>query len=88
MDMFIKFNKIQRYFSENGRLPSDLNEVGERPDGVRYVPLTGGAFKLSGKGGEITVDYTSTQPVAYLLADAIQIVSRGVPSTPGGAPPT
>ena len=87
MDMFIKFNKIQRYFSENGRLPSDLNEVGESPDGVYCLPMTGGAFKLSGKGGDITVDYTSTQPVAYLLADAKQIVSGGVLSPPREAPP-
>ena len=86
MEMFIQAINIQQYVSENGRLPSDLHEVGDSPAAVHYVPLGGNTFKLSGKVGDITVDFTSTQPAEDLIADARQIVSGGVSSSSGGAP--
>ncbi len=85
MEMYIQFNNIQRYLSEHGRLPNDLQEVGDSPDGVEYVPLAGSVFRLSGQTGDITVDFMSTEPLANLIADATAIVSGNVPSTPGGA---
>ena len=42
-------------------------------------------FKLSGRTGDVAVDYTSTEPVEDLLADAMGLVSGIVSSTPGGA---
>ncbi len=84
MEMFIQFNNIIRYRSEHGNLPSGLDDVGERSDGVQYSRLGGDVFQLSGKTGDITVDYTSTEPQAELLGEARAIVS-GVRSTPPGA---
>ena len=37
MEMFMQFINIQRYVEENGRLPSDLEEVGDGPDEVLYT---------------------------------------------------
>ena len=84
MNMLVQFNQIQQFLSEYGRLPETLDEVGGRPDGVEYTRLSDGVFQLSGKSGDVTVDYTSTEPLAELAADAMAIVS-GVSSTPPGA---
>ena len=84
MEMFIQLTNIQRYMLETGSLPNRLDEIGERADGVQYTRLADGVFQLSGQTGDITVDYTSTEPEEALLGDAVGIVS-GVPSTPGGA---
>ena len=77
MEMFMQFINIQRYVAENGRLPSDLAEVGEGPDEVLYTLEAGNTFRLTGTVGEITVDFSSTEPVEALLGDAIAIVSGG-----------
>ena len=79
--MFIQFNDIQRFAAENGRIPNDRRELGEDADGVEYVPLAGNAFRLIGKAGDITVDFTSSEPVEDLLADAKRIVSAEVSVT-------
>ena len=84
MEMFIQLTKIQRYMLENGSLPTGLDDVGKRSDGVQYRRLGDDVFQLSGRTGDVTVDYTSTEPVADLLAEARAIVT-GVSSTPGGA---
>ena len=84
MEMFIQFNNILRYRSEHGNLPDGLDDLGDRPDGVQYTRLADGVFQLSGRTGDVIVDYTSTEPVADLLADATAIVS-GIASIPPGA---
>jgi hypothetical protein len=84
MEMFIQLTNIQRYISETGALPNGLDDLGNGPDGVQYRRLADGVFQLSGKTGDIQVDYTSTEPEEALLGDARAIVS-GVSSTPGGA---
>jgi len=84
MNMLVQLNQIQQFLSEYGRLPETLDEVGERPDGVQYTRLSDDVFQLSGKSGDVSVDYTSTEPLAELAADAMAIVS-GVSSTPPGA---
>ena len=84
MEMFIQLTKIQRYMLENGRLPTGLDDVGERSNGVQYRRLGDDVFQLSGSTGDITVDYTSTEPQEELLGEARAIVS-GVRSTPPGA---
>ena len=86
MEMLVQVNNIQRYLAENGRLPSDLGEVGDSPVEVRYEPLGGDVFRLSGQTGDVTVDFTSTEPLEDLIADAMAIVSGNVPSTPNGVP--
>jgi hypothetical protein len=83
MEMWIQFNAIQRYVTDNGRLPGNLEELGVRPDGVQYRRLPDGVFQLSGKSGDVSVDYTSTEPVDELVADAMAIVTGT--STPPGA---
>ena len=77
MEMFMQFINIQQYVAENGRLPSDLAEVGEGPDEVLYTLEARNTFRLTGTVGEITVDFSSTEPVEALLGDAIAIVSGG-----------
>ena len=85
MEMYIQFNKIQGYLSEHGRLPKNLDEVGDASDLVRYEPLTASVFRLSGQTGAVTVQYTSTDPVEVLLADAQAIVGgAGLPTSRGG----
>ena len=86
MEMFMQFINIQRYVAENRRLPSDLAEVSEGPDEVLYTLEAGNTFRLTGTVGEITVDFSSTEPVEVLLGDAIAIVSGGGESPSRGAP--
>ena len=86
MEMFMQFINIQRYVEENGRLPSDLAEVGDGPDEVLYTPGGGNTFRLTGRVGEITVDFDSAEPVEALLRDAIAIVSGRASPPSGGVP--
>jgi len=86
IEMFMQFNNIQRYLAENGRLPSDLREVGDGSDEVLYTPQAGNTFRLTGQVGDIRVDFTSNEPVEDLLGNAIAIVSGRVSSPSQGAP--
>ena len=86
MEMFMQFINIQRYMEENGRLPTNLEEVGDGPDEVLYTREAGNTFRLSGRVGEITVDFNSAEPVEELLRDAIAIVSGRASSPSGGVP--
>ena len=87
MVMYLLVDNIQQYKSEHGRLPDDLQDVGDSPDAVRYVALTRDVFRLRGQTGDVTVEFTSTEPLDHLLDDAtMAIVSGLAPSIPGGAP--
>ena len=86
IEMFMQFNNIQRFVSENGRLPNDLREVGDGSDEVFYTPQAGNTFRLTGQVGDIRVDFTSNEPVEDLLGNAIAIVSGRVSSPSQGAP--
>ena len=86
IEMFMQFNNIQRFVSENGRLPADLGEVGDGAVEVLYIPQAGNTFRLTGQVGDITVEFTSTEPVEDLLGNAIAVVSRRVSSPSQGAP--
>lgn len=88
MEMFMQVINIQRYLTENGRLPDNLEEVGDSPDQVRYTLQAGNTFTLAGQVGDITVDFTSTESVEALLGNAVAIVSGRMSSPPGGAPST
>lgn len=83
MEMFITNVKIRRFVTENGRLPNDLADLGDVPDAVQYLPLALNVYRLSGQTGDITVEYTSTEPVEDLLGDAQAIVSGMMPSNLG-----
>ncbi len=82
MEMFVQFTNVHRYLSEFGRLPTDLQEVGDSPEGVEYERLSGDIFQLSGETGNLRIEYRSTEPVESLLADAMAVVSRVAESTP------
>ena len=86
MEMFMQFTNIQRYVAENGRLPNGLEEVGDGPEEVLYTLQAGNTFRLTGQVGDITVEFTSTQPVEELLGNSIAIVSGRASSPSGGAP--
>ncbi len=83
MEMFVQFNNIQRYRSEHGSLPGDLQEVGDGPAEVGYLRLSSDTFRLRGETGDIMVEYVSTEPVEALLANAMAVVSGSAPSAPG-----
>ena len=84
MEMFIQRARIVGYRLEHGRLPDDLDEVGEASDVVEYTRLADDVFRLSGTAGDFTLNYTSSQPEEDLLGNADAIVA-GISSTPGGA---
>jgi len=84
--MFILASDIEQYQAEHGRLPKDLQEVVDSPDGVGYAVLTRSVFGLRGQTADITVEFTSTEPVEHLLSDAKAILSGSAPAAPGGAP--
>jgi len=75
IEMYVQSTRIQRYLEENGRLPSDLDEIGEDANGLQYVAISSTNFVLTGESGGVAVSYRSTTPAADLLADAKQVVS-------------
>ena len=84
MQMTIHRARIVGYQSQYGRLPDNLDDVGETSDVVEYTRVADDVFRLIGTSGEISVDWNSTQPFEELVGDADAIVS-GISSTPGGA---
>jgi hypothetical protein len=84
--MFMQVLNIQRYVTEHGRLPNDLEGVGDGPDEVQYTLGAGNTFTLTGKVGGITVDFRSDERVADLLGNSIAIVSGRAPAPSRGAP--
>jgi len=82
MNMLIQVNQIQQFRSDYGRLPENLDELGDRPDGVQYTRLSDGTFQLRGKSGDVTVDWESTESVDELVDVESLAIVRGVPSTP------
>ncbi len=86
MEMFIQYGKIQAYVAEHGRLPDDLGDLDEANDGVVYTPLALNVFRLSGRTGDIEVDFTSTDPPEELLGNAQAIVSGLASPAPEGGP--
>lgn len=86
MGMYMLRNDIQSYVSEHGRLPTDLRDVGDGPESIGYMRLSGNVFQLSGRAGDITVEYTSTEPVEDLLANSIAVISGTAPSASEGEP--
>jgi hypothetical protein len=44
MEMFIQLNNIIRYRSEHGSLPSGLDDLDDRPEGVQYTQLADDFF--------------------------------------------
>ena len=85
MEMFLQFVNVQRYVSENGLLPNDLEEAGDGSDEVLYTREAGNSFRLTGRVGNVTVVFTSTEPVENLLGDAVAIVSGRMAPAPEGA---
>ena len=83
MEMVIQAGKVLQFLEENGRLPDDLQEVGDSSDAVGYIALAGNVFQLTGETGEITITFTSTEPLEELLADALTIVSGNGSATTG-----
>ena len=85
MEMSVQLGHILRYQSENGSLPDGLDDLGDSHDAVQYTRLTDDVFRLSGRVGNVTVDYTSTEPLEQFLADARAVVSGRISPTRGGA---
>ena len=75
IEMYLQVARIQSYVTEHERLPATLEDAGEVTEGVTYVPMAGSVFRLRGEAGGVTVDYTSTEPVEDLLANAKEMVS-------------
>ena len=84
MEMIVQRARIIGYRMEHGRLPTSLEEAGERSTSVEYTRLGDDVFQLSGTNGDFTLRYNSTQPEEELLGDSKAIVS-GISSTPVGA---
>ena len=84
MQMTIHRARIVVFQSQYGRLPNNLDEVGEAGVVVEYTRLPDDVFRLTGTTGEISVNWNSTQPFEELVGDADSIVS-GISSTPEGA---
>jgi len=82
IEMYVQSTRIQRYLEDNGRLPSNLDEIGEDANGLQYVVISSTEFVLSGESGGVAVSYRSTTPAADLLADAQRVVS-GLTGGPG-----
>ena len=75
IEMYVQSARIQRYLEENGRLPSDLREIEDGPNQLQYETISNTEFRLSGQAGGVNVSYTSTTPLADLLANAKEVVS-------------
>ncbi len=86
MEMFIQVGKIQAYLEENGSIPGALGDLDEATGGLVYTPLGQNVFRLSGRSGDIEVDFTSTESIEELLGNAQAIVSGLAPPTPAGGP--
>lgn len=71
MEMYGLVVQIERFRSENGRLPQSLGEAAEElsPD-VSYAPFPPSSYRLRGERAGTEIVYSSGEPARTLLGEA------------------
>ncbi|HET7631890.1 MAG TPA: hypothetical protein VFK16_06225 [Gemmatimonadaceae bacterium] len=76
--MFLLAQRIFEYRREFGVVPPSLAQVGDKIEGVTYVPLSDTTFSLRYEG-RVPIILYSTQSMDGFLQDALQAVTAGKP---------
>jgi hypothetical protein len=76
--MFLLAQRIMDYRREFGTVPASLADVGDKLEGVKYVPLTDTSFSLRYEA-PIPIILYSTESMDAFLRNAVQVVTSGAP---------
>jgi len=74
--MFLLAQHILEYRREFGTVPATLADVGDKIDGVKYVPLTDTSFSLRYEAPRPII-YYSTESMDAFLRNAMDVVTSG-----------
>lgn len=77
MEIFNVALKVEVYRDRVGRLPNSLEEAGDPFSSVEYRQLGSNVYRLSLAGPNVSIEYSSTEPLELFLGDAVQVIEEG-----------
>ena len=72
--MAMQFQRIERFRSQSGRLPTTIEEVGPAMPGVRYQARHPDGFTLTGTNGSVTLTLQSTESLSAFVGHSYELI--------------
>ena len=72
--MAMQFQRIERFRSQSGRLPTTIDEAGPPMPGVRYQARHPDGFTLTGTNGVVTLTLQSTESVSAFVGNSYELI--------------
>ena len=72
--MAMQFQRIERFRSQSGRLPTTIEEVGPAMPGVRYQARHPDGFTLTGTNGSVTLTLQSTESLSAFVGNSYELI--------------
>lgn len=74
LSIYIQAQQIEAYRSENGRIPSSLEEVGPPLAGMHFQQTGRGAYRITGVSDTLTLVYSSSESLAEFMGDSENLI--------------
>ena len=78
LNIYLQAMRIERFRTEEGRLPESLIEAGDPIDNIEYQRVGEQDYHLSGTSDNMVLGFSSTEPPETLLSDAMVVIRRGL----------
>jgi hypothetical protein len=72
--MAMQFQRIERFRTQSGRLPTTVEEAGPAMPGVRYQARHPDGFTLTGSNGSVTLTLQSSEPLAAFVGNSYELI--------------
>ncbi|HEX5386039.1 MAG TPA: hypothetical protein VFW66_05000 [Gemmatimonadales bacterium] len=70
--------RVERFRERHGRLPASLGEAGSDVSGVRFQPVDGGRYVLTGSNGDLSLTYQSTDSLGGFVGESFRTLAERV----------
>lgn len=72
--MAMQFQRIERFRTQSGRLPTTIDEAGPVMPGVRYQARHPDGFTLTGTNGAVTLTLQSTESLSAFVGNSYELI--------------
>lgn len=72
--MAMRFQRIERFRTQSGRLPTTIEEAGPAMPGVRYQARHPDGFTLTGTNGSVSLTLQSTESLAAFVGNSYELI--------------
>lgn len=72
--MAMQFQRIERFRTQSGRLPTTMEEAGPVMPGVRYQARHPDGFTLTGSNGSVTLTLQSSESLAAFVGNSFELI--------------